>query len=129
MADLLLDLYYVDLFLSLRKVTISVLFGSLSVLGLAVVMLLLIHDTEDVLGTSYNKVKASLIKTLKISCCILVISNIAFVLVPGKKFLDLRYSTLSEQYLENVKKSKETEGDLVILELPEKTDETVKSEE
>ena len=129
MADLLLNLYYVDLFLSLRKVTISVLFGSLTVLGLAVVMLLLIHDTEDVLGTSYNKVKASLIKTLKISCCILVISNIAFVLVPGKKFLDLRYSTLSEQYLDNVKKSKETEGDLVILELPEKTDETVKSEE
>lgn len=123
MTDLLLDLYYVDLFLSLRKVTISVLFGSLTVLGLAAVMLLLIHDTEDVLGTSYNKVKNCLIKTLKISCCILVISNIAFVLVPGKKFLDLRYSTLSEQYLENVKKSRETGGDLVILELPEKTEE------
>lgn len=123
MNDLLLDLYYVDLFLSLRKVIISVLFGSLTVLGLTAVMLLIIHDTEDVVGSSFNKVKNCLIKTLKISCCILVISNIAFVLAPGKKFLDLRYSTLSEQYLENVKKSKETEGDLVILELPEKIEE------
>lgn len=123
MADLLLDLYYVDLFLSLRKVIISVLFGSLAVLGLTSIMLLIIHDTEDVVGSSFNKVKGCLFKTLKISCCILVISNIAFVLAPGKKFLDLRYSTLSEQYLENVKKSKETEGDLVILELPEKIEE------
>lgn len=124
MTDLLLNLYYVDLFLSLRKVIISVLFGSLTVLGLTAVMLLIIHDTEDVVGSSFNKVKNCLIKTLKISCCILVISNIAFVLAPGKKVLDLRYSTLSEQYLENVKKSKETEGDLVILELPEKTEKT-----
>lgn len=124
MTDLLLDLYYIDLFFSLRKVITSVLFGSLVVLGIAAFMLLIIHDTEDVLGSSFNKVKGCLFKTLKISCCILVISNIAFVLAPSKKFLDLRYSTLSEQYLETVKKSKETEGDLVILELPEKSEKT-----
>lgn len=124
MTNILLDLYYIDLLMSLRKVIIVVLFSSLSVLGLASVMLLIIHDTEDVVGSSFNKVKWCLFKTLKISCCILVISNIAFVLVPGKKFLDLRYSTLSEQYLETVKKSKETEDNLVILELPEKNAET-----
>ena len=122
MTDLLLNLYYVDLFFSLRKVITSVLFGSLVVLGIAAFMLLPIHHAEDVLGYSYDKVKACLFKTLKISCCILVISNIAFVLAPSKEFLDLRYSTLSEQYLETVKKSKETEENLVILELPEKTE-------
>lgn len=122
MTDLLLDLYYIDLLFSLRKVIIVVLFSSLAVLGLTAVLLLIIHDTEDVVGSSFNKVKWCLFKTLKISCYVLVISNIAFVLVPGKKFLDLRYSTLSEQYLETVKKSKETEENLVILELPEKTE-------
>lgn len=85
---------------------------------------MLIHDTEDVLETSYNAVKVYLIKTLKISCCILVISIIVFVLVPGKKFLDLRYSTLSEQYMKCVKKSKDGEEDLLILELPRKSEES-----
>lgn len=123
MTDLLLDLYYIDLLMSLRNASISVLFGSLAVLGITALLLLCIHGTEDMLGSSYDKVKGCLFKTLKISCCVLVISNMAFVLVPGKKFLDLRYSTLSEQYLETVKKSKETEDNLVILELPEKTEE------
>lgn len=122
MTDLLLNLYYVDLFLSLRKVIIVVIFSSLAVLVVAAFMLLIMHGTEDMEGSSYDKVKRYLVKTIKISCCVLVISNIAFVLVPGKKFLDLRYSTLSEQYLETVKKSKDLEGDLVILELPEKTE-------
>ena len=123
MTNLLLDLYYIDLFLSLRKVIITVLFGSLTVLVIIAFMLLIIHDIEDVIGSSHDKAKGCLFKTLKISCCILVISNIAFVLVPGKKFLDLRYSTLSEQYLETVKKSKDCESNSTILELFEKNEE------
>lgn len=116
MTDLLLDLYYVDVLLTLRKVTTIILMGSIIVSAFLFYAYLLLKFDEDETIPSYKSLIKYFMKMLKITSCIAVIATIVFIVVPDNKFLDLKYSTLSEQYLESVKN---TESEVIILELPE----------